>query len=95
MVIAGLEAEPAESGSKTGNHAAHGSAASPDYFFLPDHLLMEDLDQREKYILNAEAWVLDEYPGERFFPLFDLDGFLSGGKTSGVMIFPLHLITAN
>jgi len=59
----------------------------PDYYFLPDHRLLEDHTSGKRYILNAEAWILDEYPEKNYFPLFDLPGFISPGKKSDVLNF--------
>jgi len=59
----------------------------PDYYFLPDHRLPEDHPSGKRYILNAEAWILDEYPEKKYFPLFDLQDFLSLGEKSDVLNF--------
>lgn len=64
-------------------------STDPDLYFIPDHRLSENIDPGKKYILNAEAWILDEYPPEYFFPLFDLPGFFSSKKTSEVLNFIL------
>ncbi len=71
-------------------HAEEGPLmAEPDYYFVPDHRLVADIPQENRYILNAEAWILDDYPQDKVFPLFDLPAFLSRKKTSSVMNFLL------
>jgi len=62
-------------------------APGPDYLFVPDHELINDLPQDRKYILTAESWLLDEYPRETFFPLFSLQDFFDYDKTSEVLNF--------
>jgi (E)-4-hydroxy-3-methylbut-2-enyl-diphosphate synthase len=61
----------------------------PDYYFVPDYRLLEDLPAAKNIILNAEAWFLDRYPAKNYFPLFDLPGFISRVKTSTVLNFIL------
>jgi len=62
-------------------------ALEPDYVFVSDHELINDLPEDHRYILPAESWLLDEYPREIFFPLFSLQDFLDYGKTSDVLNF--------
>ncbi|MFC2112986.1 (E)-4-hydroxy-3-methylbut-2-enyl-diphosphate synthase [Bacteroidota bacterium] len=54
-----------------------------DFDFVPDHRLLEDLPADRLYIMNYEAWVLDHYILHNFFPLFDLNGFITREKESG------------
>lgn len=56
-----------------------------DFDFVPDHRLLEDLPAERPYIMNYEAWILDHYPRHNFFPLYDLPGFLSREKESGLL----------
>ena len=56
-----------------------------DFEFIPDHRLLEDLPEGRSYIMNYEAWVMDHYPLQNFFPLFDLQGFLNREKESGIL----------
>jgi (E)-4-hydroxy-3-methylbut-2-enyl-diphosphate synthase len=73
--------------------------ASADFYFVPDHLLTDHLSSGhkqtanfsppQKYILNAGTWMMDEYPQENFFPLFDLSGFKSPARVSPVLNFVL------
>lgn len=65
------------------------NGSDPDFCFIPDHRLPDDPSSRKKYILNAEAWLLEEYPPDNFFPLFDLPGFISSRKTSETLNFIL------
>jgi (E)-4-hydroxy-3-methylbut-2-enyl-diphosphate synthase len=59
----------------------------PDYVFVSDHELVNDLPDGRRYILTAESWLLDEYPRESFHPLFALQDFLDYEKTSEVLNF--------
>jgi len=59
----------------------------PDYVFVSDHELVNDLPEGHRYILAAESWLTDEYPRETFFPLFSLQDFMEYGKTSEVLNF--------
>ncbi len=61
----------------------------PDFNRIPDHRLLEDFPAGQLFILNYEAWILDTYSEQNFFPLFDLNGFLARGKTSLVLNFIL------
>ncbi|MFC2115564.1 (E)-4-hydroxy-3-methylbut-2-enyl-diphosphate synthase [Bacteroidota bacterium] len=63
--------------------------SEPDFYFVPDRCLTGEMNRGKKYILNAEAWIQDEYPKDNFFPLFDLSGFLSFEKTSSILNFIL------
>ncbi len=80
VVIAGLQMQSGEDAE------IHHQA---DFYFFPVHDLQGNLDSTKKYILNAEAWILDDYPAANFFPLFDLPGFLSAVKVSEVLNFIL------
>ncbi len=82
VVIAGLDLEDIEKVSQTGS-------PEPDFYFVPDHHLLDDLPGGKQFILNAEAWILDNYPSDRFFPLFDLRGIRTIGKTSEALNFVL------
>ena len=63
------------------------SAHAPDFIFVSDHELINELPEGHRYILTAEAWLLDEYPAETFFPLFSLSDFMEYGKASEVLNF--------
>ncbi len=81
---------PAETDRITDHGAGlQETSPEPDLYFVPDHELVGDLPSGGKYILNAEAWMLDDYPEENVYPLFDLPGFLSRQKTSAVLNFIL------
>jgi len=62
-------------------------AIEPDFVFVSDHELINDLPEDRRYILTAESWLLDKYPREIFFPLFSLQDFLDYEKTSEVLNF--------
>lgn len=81
VVIAGTEGEPART--------AENAETEADFFFVPGHLRREKVSPAKKYLLNAEDWIMDEYPGEHFFPLFDLPGFRSRTKVSSQVNFIL------
>ncbi len=92
--LAGKTSEPEEilkgPGMNSGvTSLSQTNGTEPDYFFIPDHRISGNLAGGKNYILNAEAWILDDYPPENFFPLFDLSGFLVMGKASGVLNFIL------
>ncbi len=59
----------------------------PDYVFISDHELVNDLPKDRRYILTVESWLLDDYPGETFSPLFSLQDFLNYKKTSDTLNF--------
>ncbi len=59
----------------------------PDFVFVSDHELINDLPEDHRYIITAESWLLHEYPREIFFPLFSLQDFLDFGKTSEILNF--------
>lgn len=59
----------------------------PDYVFISDHELVNDLPEDRRYILTVESWLLDDYPGETFSPLFSLQDFLDYKKTSEILNF--------
>ena len=62
-------------------------AIEPDYVFVSDHELINDLPEDRRYILMAESWLLGEYSREAFFPLFSLQDFIDFGKTSEILNF--------
>jgi len=61
----------------------------PDFYFVPDHHLLDNFPGGKQYILNAESWILDEYPSERFFPLFDLQTLKTFDRNSELLNFLL------
>jgi len=61
----------------------------PDFYFVPDHHLLDNFPGGKQYILNAESWILDEYPSERFFPLFDLQTLKTFVRNSELLNFLL------
>ena len=63
------------------------TAMEPDYVFVSDNELINDLPEDHRYILTAESWLLDEYPQETFFPLFSLQDFMDYKKASEVLNF--------
>jgi (E)-4-hydroxy-3-methylbut-2-enyl-diphosphate synthase len=63
------------------------SGSVPDYVFVSDHELINDLPAHHRYILTAESWMLDEYPRETFFPLFSIEEFRDYGKHSEILNF--------
>jgi (E)-4-hydroxy-3-methylbut-2-enyl-diphosphate synthase len=63
------------------------SISEPDYIFVSDHELVNDLPRERRYILTAESWIIDEYPEHTFFPLYSLQDFKEYGKTSDVLNF--------
>jgi len=65
------------------------SAADPDFYFVPDHRLLEDPPDGSRYIINAEAWLLDSYPADKYFPLFDLQGVQRIDRHSEILHFIL------
>jgi len=87
VVIAELEDNNLPEPDDGQNNFPGPECPEPDYYFLPDHRLLEDLTSGKRYILNAEAWILDEYPEKNYFPLFDLQCFISLGKKSDVLNF--------
>lgn len=60
---------------------------APDYVFVSDHELVNELPGGHRYILTAESWLRDEYPREAFFPLFSLQDFMDYRKASGELNF--------
>jgi (E)-4-hydroxy-3-methylbut-2-enyl-diphosphate synthase len=56
---------------------------------LPDHHQAGNFSPPNKYLLNAGIWMMDDYPQEHFFPLFDLSGFQSRSRMSPVLNFVL------
>ena len=79
----------ASDSSKNGVIIPGPGLTDPDYYFISDHVMIGGMSGQKRCILNAEAWLLDDYPEGRYFPLFDLKGFLSSEKTSGIMNFIL------
>jgi (E)-4-hydroxy-3-methylbut-2-enyl-diphosphate synthase len=66
---------------------AQSPVAEPDYLFVSDQDLITALPAGRRYILTAESWVHEDYPGDTFFPMFSLQDFLDYGKRSGVLNF--------
>jgi (E)-4-hydroxy-3-methylbut-2-enyl-diphosphate synthase len=66
---------------------ARSSVAEPDYLFVSDQDLINALPEGRRYILTAESWVHENYPGDTFFPMFSLQDFLDYGKRSEVLNF--------
>jgi (E)-4-hydroxy-3-methylbut-2-enyl-diphosphate synthase len=62
-------------------------AMEPDFVFVSDHELVNDLPDGRRYILTAESWLLDDYPQETFYPMFSLQDFLNYEKSSDVLNF--------
>ena len=62
-------------------------AMEPDYVFVSDNELINDLPEDHRYIMTAESWLLDEYSQETFFPLFSLQDFMDYEKASEVLNF--------
>ena len=63
------------------------TGSEPDFYFVPNHRFPESFSPHGRYILTAETWMQDEYPQDRFFPLFDLPGFQSTGRVSELINF--------
>ena len=68
----------------------------PDYLFIKDHKLIQHQQERARIILNAEQWANNNYPEERFFPLFTLENFLktniASKRLNFVLVSPLETI---
>jgi (E)-4-hydroxy-3-methylbut-2-enyl-diphosphate synthase len=56
-----------------------------DFDFVPDHRLLEELPAGRPYIMNYEAWIMDHYTLQNFYPLFDLSTFFNREKESGML----------
>jgi len=61
--------------------------AKPDYLVLGDHELLKELPEMAYMIINSEQWQKDEFPKEKFFPLFTMGEFLATENASTRMNF--------
>jgi (E)-4-hydroxy-3-methylbut-2-enyl-diphosphate synthase len=52
----------------------------PDYFIIHDIELLQDPPDKGKMIINSEQWLRDDFPEDRYFPLFTVDSFVSTQK---------------
>ena len=89
VVIARMDPESETGRKDQAGGSANTSVPEADLVFIPDHQFLQELPSERDYILNAEAWLLDDYPQDNYYPLFDLQGCLSAPKTSGKLNFIL------
>ena len=65
-----------------GSLSAYKNGTNADYLVLGDHELLEDLPEDIPMIINAGHWQRENYPADRFYPLFTMEEFLLAKKAS-------------